>query len=134
MTSSILRHTFDSNTCTDNNLKSMDQHAKAIQKEAIRETAKPMIPGLNELAPPPLMRKQPGFIRVSGAIPVELNQRLKATARKQNITADQLIGELIIKSAIELDRWEAEQEVAKLKERFGANWIEVLKKAEADAA
>lgn len=71
-----------------------------------------------------------GLIRAHALIPTELNERLKAMARKQGRNADQLIGELLEKSAAEVDRWEAEQEVARLRERFGDNWLEVLREAD----
>ena len=71
-----------------------------------------------------------GLIRAHALIPTELNERFKAMARKQGRNADQLIGELLEKSAAEVDRWEAEQEVARLRERFGENWLEVLRDAD----
>jgi predicted DNA-binding protein len=71
-----------------------------------------------------------GLIRVHGIIAVDLNERLKAMARKQGRNADQLIGELLEKSAADVDRWEAEQEVIRLRERFGAKWIDVLRQAD----
>jgi predicted DNA-binding protein len=71
-----------------------------------------------------------GMIRAHGIIPIELNERLKAMARKQGRNADQLIGELLEKSAADVDRWEAEQEVIRLRERFGAKWIDVLRQAD----
>ena len=71
-----------------------------------------------------------GLIRVSGVIEITLNERLKALARKQGRTADQLIGELITRSAGEVDRLEAEQEAARLRERFGDRWLDLLKQIE----
>jgi predicted DNA-binding protein len=71
-----------------------------------------------------------GLIRAHGIIPIELNERLKAMARKQGRNADQLIGELLEKSAADVDRWEAEQEVLRLRERFGSKWLDVLRQAE----
>lgn len=70
--------------------------------------------------------KANGMIRVHGVIPIRLNERLKSMARAQNRTADLLIGELIQKTAKEVDRWEAEQYVSQLRERFGDNWMEIL--------
>lgn len=67
-----------------------------------------------------------GLIRVHGLIEIRLNERLKALARKQNRNADQLIGELITRSASEVDRLEALQEAARLKERFGDHWLDLL--------
>ena len=69
------------------------------------------------------------MIRATGLIPASLNERLKLMARKQGRNADQLIGEMIQRSAGDVDRWEAEQEAARLRERFGDNWIELLKAA-----
>lgn len=67
-----------------------------------------------------------GLIRVHGTITIKLNDRLKATARKQGIHATDFIGQLITKSADELDRIEAQLEAERLRERFGDNWIEIL--------
>lgn len=71
-----------------------------------------------------------GLVRSSNIIPIELNERFKAMARKQGRNADQFIGELLQKCAIELDRLEAEQEVQRLRERFGDAWLDVLRQAE----
>ena len=71
-----------------------------------------------------------GLIRANGIIPIELNERFKAMARKQGRNADQFIGELLQKCAIELDRLEAEQEVKRLRERFGDDWFDVLRQVE----
>ena len=71
-----------------------------------------------------------GLIRAAGIIPIELNERLKAMARKQGRNADELIGELLQKSASDVDRWEAEQEVKRLRDRFGDAWLDVLRQAE----
>ena len=49
--------------------------------------------------------RQRGLIRAHGIIPTKLNDRLKAMARAQGRNADQLIGELIQRSASEVDRW-----------------------------
>jgi predicted DNA-binding protein len=71
-----------------------------------------------------------GLIRAHGLIPIELNERLKAMARKQGRNADDLIGELLQKSAADVDRWEAEQEVKRLRDRFGDAWLDVLRQAQ----
>lgn len=67
-----------------------------------------------------------GLIRVHGTITIKLNDRLKALARKQGIHATDFIGQLITKSADELDRIEAQLEAERLRERFGDDWIEIL--------
>lgn len=68
-----------------------------------------------------------GLVRAHGLIDIALNDRLKALARKRKCRADQFIGELITRFASELDRLEAEQEAARLRERFGDQWLELLK-------
>ena len=67
-----------------------------------------------------------GLVRAHGLIDIALNDRLKALARKRKCRADQFIGELITRFAGELDRLEAEQEAARLRERFGDQWLELL--------
>lgn len=74
--------------------------------------------------------KASGLIRASGIIPIEYNERLKAMARKQGKNADQLIGELLLELRPVLDQWEARQEAARLRERFGDNWMQLLQQAE----
>ena len=71
-----------------------------------------------------------GYAKVSAGIPKELNYRLKALARRKGKTALVFIGEILMKYAAELDRIEAHEEVAKLRERFGTNWIQILKQAD----
>lgn len=71
-----------------------------------------------------------GLIRTHGLIPIAYNERIKALARQQGRTADVLIGELIVRSADEVERLELEQEAAKLRERLGDNWLERLASAE----
>jgi hypothetical protein len=73
--------------------------------------------------------KANGMIRANGIIPIEYNDRLKAMARKQGKNADQLIGELLLEMRPALDKWEAQQEAARLRDRFGDNWMEVLQQA-----
>lgn len=73
--------------------------------------------------------KTNGLIRANGIIPVEFNERLKAMARKQGKNADQLIGELLLELRPMLDQWEAQQEAARLRERFGDDWLDLLGKA-----
>lgn len=70
--------------------------------------------------------KAKGMIRATGIIPIEYNDRLKATARKQGKNADQLIGELLMELQPMLDKWEAQQEAMRLRERFGPEWMELL--------
>lgn len=70
-----------------------------------------------------------GLIRANGIIPIEFNERLKAMARKQGKNADQLIGELLLELRPVLDQWEAKQEAARLRERFGDNWMQLLQQA-----
>jgi len=68
-------------------------------------------------------------VRATGSIPVEYNERLKAMARKQGKTADQLIGELLMEVRPMIDQWEARQEAARLRERFGPDWMQLLEAA-----
>ena len=70
--------------------------------------------------------KAKGMIRATGVIPIEYNERLKTMARKQGKNADQLIGELLIEMRATLDKWEAQQEVIRLRERFGDDWRKIL--------
>ena len=70
--------------------------------------------------------KANGMIRAHGIIPIEYNERLKAMARKQGKNTDQLIGELLIEMRPILNKWEVQQEAARLRERFGDNWMEVF--------
>lgn len=81
-------------------------------------------PQLNDSEP-----KTCGLVRATGSIPVEYNERLKAMARKQGKTADQLIGELLLQMQPMLDHWEAQQEAIRLRERFGDNWMQLLQEA-----
>lgn len=73
--------------------------------------------------------KECGLIRASGIIPIEYNERLKVMARKQGKNADQLIGELLLEMRPALDQWEAKQEAARLRDRFGDNWMQLLANA-----
>lgn len=72
--------------------------------------------------------KANGLVRASGVIPIEYNERLKAMARKQGKTADQLIGELLMELRPVLDQWEAKQEAMRLRERFGDQWMDLLQR------
>lgn len=74
--------------------------------------------------------KAQGLIRVHGTIPIALNERLKAMARSQNKHASQLIGELIQKSAAEVDKYEAKQAKLQLQQQFGPNWLQMLQEVE----
>ena len=65
-------------------------------------------------------------VRATGSIPVEYNERLKAMARRQGKTADQLIGEILLEMRPMIDQWEAKQEAARLREKFGPNWMQLL--------
>lgn len=73
--------------------------------------------------------KANGFARARAIIPIEYNERLKAMARKQDKNADQLIGELLLEMRPKLDQWEAAQEVERLRQRFGDQWLDVLRSA-----
>lgn len=73
--------------------------------------------------------REQGMIRVQGIIPTALNERIKAAARRQNLHADQLVGKFIVNSAIDLEKVEAQEEVARLRERFGDDWLNVLQGA-----
>lgn len=76
------------------------------------------------------MIRSQGLIRVHGTIPVALNERLKAMARSQNKHASQLIGELIQKTAAEVDKHEARQAKLQLQQQFGPNWLQMLQEVE----
>jgi predicted DNA-binding protein len=74
--------------------------------------------------------KANGMIRSSLVIPIEHNERLKAMARKLGKNTDQLIGEMHMQFvAPNVDRWEAQQEVARLRERFGDDWLSLLQQS-----
>lgn len=73
--------------------------------------------------------REQGLIRVHGIISIELNSRIKAAARRQGMHADQFMGQLITNAAAEVEKVEAQQEVARLRERFGDDWINILKQA-----
>ena len=85
---------------------------------------------LHEERDSPAALRRRGLIRVHGQIPIVLNERLKAMARAQGRNADELIGDLIQQCTADVDRWEAEQEVQRLRDRFGDAWLEVLKNAD----
>lgn len=74
----------------------------------------------------------PGYASARAGIPKELNERLKAAARRQGKTALIYIGEVLMNCAAELDRQEAVEEAKRLKERFGDGWLDVIKAASAD--
>lgn len=74
--------------------------------------------------------KAKGLIRVHGTIPITLNDRLKAMARSQGKHASLLIGELIQKSAAEVDKYEAKQAKLQLKQQLGPNWLEILQEVD----
>lgn len=74
--------------------------------------------------------KAQGLIRVQGTIPIALNERLKAMARSQRVHASQLIGDLIQKSAAEVDKYEARQAKLQLQEQFGPNWLQILQEVQ----
>lgn len=85
--------------------------------------------------PPEILTKEfdlkaKGLIRSSLIIPIEQNERLKAMARKHGKNTDQLIGELHMEFvASKVDEWEARQEAARLRKRFGDNWLKLLQEA-----
>jgi predicted DNA-binding protein len=84
----------------------------------------------DEDQPSSLDLKAQGLIRVHGTIPIPLNERLKAMARSQSKHASQLIGELIQKSAAEVDKYEARQAKLQLQQQFGPNWLQMLQEAD----
>ena len=84
----------------------------------------------DENQPSSLDLKAQELIRVHGTIPIALNERLKAMARSQSKHASQLIGELIQKSAAEVDKYEARQAKLQLQQQFGPNWLQMLQEAE----
>lgn len=74
--------------------------------------------------------KANGMIRSSLVIPIEHNERLKAMARKLGKNTDQLIGEMHMQYvAPNVEQWEAKQEAARLRERFGEDWLQLLMQA-----
>lgn len=70
--------------------------------------------------------RERGLIQAKGLISIELNDRLKAVARQQGKTADVFIGELITRSADLVERFELEQEAARLREKLGDDWFQRL--------
>ena len=80
--------------------------------------------------PSSLDLRDQGLIRVHGTIPIALNERLKAMARSQGKHASQLIGELIQKSAAEVDKYEAKQAKLQLQQQFGPNWLQMLQEVD----
>lgn len=80
--------------------------------------------------PSSLDLRDQGLIRVHGTIPIALNERLKAMARSQGVHASQLIGELIQKSAAEVDKYEAKQAKLQLQQQFGPNWLQMLQEVD----
>ena len=61
---------------------------------------------------------------------MQLNERFKAMARRQNKTAHDFIGEMLMQLAPVLDRMEAQIEAERLRERFGDEWLNVLQQVE----
>lgn len=51
-------------------------------------------------------------------------------ARSQGVHASQLIGELIQKSAAEVDKYEAKQAKLQLQQQFGPNWLQMLQEVD----
>lgn len=84
------------------------------------------IPTPDGFLPPDPPPAEPVLIRAYVLIPNTLNERLKAMARAQGRAADVVIGELVMKAAEDVERWEAEQEAIRLRERFGERWLQVL--------
>ena len=70
------------------------------------------------------------LIRTHASIPMQLNERFKAMARRQNKTAHDFIGEMLMQLAPVLDRMEAQIEAERLRERFGDEWLNVLQQVE----
>ena len=52
-------------------------------------------------------------------------------ARGQKMHASQLVGELIQKSAAEIDKYEARQAKLHLQQQFGPNWLQILQEVQA---
>lgn len=69
------------------------------------------------------------MIRVQGIIEIALNERIKAAARRQGRNADLLVGRFITNGAKDLDKAEIQEEVARLRERFGDEWASILQQA-----
>ena len=74
--------------------------------------------------------RQRGLIRAHGLIPIKLNERIKAMARKQGRTADHLIGELIEAASHIVDQHDAAEHAANLRELLGPNWLQILQDAD----
>ena len=67
-----------------------------------------------------------GLIRVQGVIPVSLNNRIKAEARRSNRKADAVVGDYIQMGAQDMQQAEIREEESRLRERFGDNWMDVF--------
>lgn len=84
------------------------------------------VPERNDLSGDTASLKTAGLIRSHGIIPIELNERLKQMARAQGRNADWLIGELIQSATADIEKWEAQQAAAHLRQQFGDRWLEIL--------
>jgi len=67
-----------------------------------------------------------GLVRVNMILPVSHNNYLKALARKAGKNADLFIGEHYMQLYRASRHEEAIEEAARLKERFGDDWFEIL--------
>lgn len=104
-----------------------------LMSTSASRTEETFIPG-DEAIPPQSdsseALRQRGLIRASGIIPIKLNERIKAMARKQGRNADQLIGELIESASHIVDQHDATEHAAHLKELLGPNWLQILQEAD----
>ena len=74
--------------------------------------------------------EEPKFVRVSGSIPEQLNERFKTMARRHDKTADAFIGEMLMSLEPVIDQMEAKIEAERLRKQFGDDWLSILQQAE----
>lgn len=74
--------------------------------------------------------EEPKFVRVSGSIPEQLNERFKTMARRHDKTADVFIGEMLMSLEPVIDQMEAKIEAERLRKQFGDDWLSILQQAE----
>jgi hypothetical protein len=74
--------------------------------------------------------EEPKFVRVSGSIPEQLNERFKTMARRHDKTADAFIGEMLMSLEPVMDQMEAKIEAERLRKQFGDDWLSILQQAE----
>lgn len=68
-----------------------------------------------------------GLIRASCIISIKLNESLKKMAGWQGKNTDDLIGEIVSECSDKVMHWEASLVVESLRERYGDEWLELLK-------